>query len=163
MHKVNSDAACKSGLSGNNLQPMRKSNGRKTLEKWQLEDAARLRKLFDAREPKISQEAFGAAYGIGSQGLLAQYLNAVIPLNLLAASRFANGLGCALSEISPTLAALGKEIAESLRVGTVMELTPTQLDLLRGHENAPPDAKKAIEAAVEPFIPRKRRGSGSAR
>lgn len=77
---------------------------RKKLEKWQLEDAARLRALFDARS-KLSQEKFGQSYKIGTQGAVWQFLDGRIPLTVEAAVKFANGLGIKLADISPTLAA----------------------------------------------------------
>jgi len=82
----------------------------KVLEEWQIADARNLRQLFDARletvaEGKlISQMEFGAKYGIGSQGMVWQYLNAHRPLNIKAAAAFARGLGVSVAEFSPTLA-----------------------------------------------------------
>lgn len=81
------------------------AKGTEKLEKWQKDDAARLAELFQ-RTP-LSQEAFGAEFGIGTQGAVSQYLNGLIPLNLTAALRFAKGLGVSVSAFSPTL---GKEI-----------------------------------------------------
>ena len=79
------------------------------LEPWQLEDAARLKALYEAKFPKghrgMSQEAFGSRYGIGNQGAVWQYLNGKRPLNTRAAAAFAEGLGVAIADISPTLAA----------------------------------------------------------
>lgn len=77
---------------------------RKQLAPWQLADAARLKRLFETRQSKSSQAEFGAKHGIGTQGAVWQYLNGQIPLNLAAALKFARGIGCALEEISPTLA-----------------------------------------------------------
>lgn len=76
---------------------------RKPLERWQLEDAARLRKLF-ADRAKMSQEKFGQTYAIGTQGAVWQYLEGRIPLNLSVALKFADGLSVPLREISPQLA-----------------------------------------------------------
>jgi SOS-response transcriptional repressor LexA len=80
-----------------------KNTKRKPLEPWQLEDAARLRALFGARA-KMSQEKFGQTYSIGTQGAVWQYLEGRIPLNIAVALKFAEGLGCKVDEISPTLA-----------------------------------------------------------
>lgn len=74
----------------------------KKLEDWQLEDAARLRRLFDEKAQK-SQQAFGADHHIGTQGMVWQYLSAKRPLNLDALIKFADGLGVSAREISPTL------------------------------------------------------------
>lgn len=76
---------------------------RKPLEPWQIEDAARLRALFNTHTT-FSQDAFGAEYEIGTQGMVWQYLNARAPLNLAAAIKFARGLGVSVADISPTLA-----------------------------------------------------------
>lgn len=76
---------------------------RKQLELWQQEDARRLRQLFNERT-KLGQEAFGAEFKIGSQGMVWQYLNGKTPLNIGAASKFAKGLKCSIQDFSPTLA-----------------------------------------------------------
>jgi transcriptional regulator with XRE-family HTH domain len=79
------------------------------LEQWQIQDAARLKKIFEKRFPKghkgMSQEEFGQRFRIGNQGAVWQYLNAKRPLNTRAAAAFAEGLGVAIADISPTLAA----------------------------------------------------------
>ncbi|CUK13125.1 Peptidase S24-like [Achromobacter xylosoxidans] len=66
-------------------------------------DAARLRDLFKART-KLSQAAFGKQYGLGSQGMVWQYLSGSTPLNIPAAKKFAEGLGVSIDSFSPTLA-----------------------------------------------------------
>lgn len=66
-------------------------------------DAARLRDLFKART-KLSQAAFGKQYGLGSQGMVWQYLSGSTPLNIPAARKFAEGLGVSIDSFSPTLA-----------------------------------------------------------
>ena len=45
-----------------------------SLAPWQLDDAARLKALLAAREPKISQAEFGMQFDIGSQGMVWQYV-----------------------------------------------------------------------------------------
>lgn len=80
------------------------------IEPIHIEEAARLLRLFNARPaPKLSQAKFGEKYEIGSQGVVWQYLNARIPLNVEQAVRFAKGLNCSVSDFSPRLAA---ELAE---------------------------------------------------
>lgn len=69
-----------------------------------MEDAARLKALFDAREPKISQMKFGADFDIGSQGMVWQYLTAMRPLNIDAAVKFARGLNVSIDRFSGRLA-----------------------------------------------------------
>jgi hypothetical protein len=79
-----------------------------TMEKWQLEDAKRLRTLWDdkkeASEGALSQAEFGAQWSIGSQGMVHQYLAGLAPLNHAAVGKFARGLGVLIDDISPTLA-----------------------------------------------------------
>src|SRR4051812_27212017 len=77
---------------------------RKPLERWQAEDARRLKALF-AAHAGMSQEKFGQSHGIGTQGAVWQYIEGKIPLNLAVAVKFARGLDCPLSAISPTLSA----------------------------------------------------------
>lgn len=75
----------------------------------QLEDAARLKKIFlgwqgkqrDAGRP-YSQEAVSGALGF-NQSALNQYLNGRIPLNAGAATKFAGLLGVPVGQFSPTL------------------------------------------------------------
>lgn len=83
------------------------------LEPWQVKDAERLRVLF-AERAKLSQAKFGETYGIGTQGMVWQYLNAHRPLNPRAAKAFADGLNLTLTDISPTLAEQIKTIASTV-------------------------------------------------
>ncbi|QYY30264.1 hypothetical protein K2O51_23115 [Cupriavidus pinatubonensis] len=73
------------------------------LEPWQIEDAARLREMFETKT-RYSQEEFGRRFEIGSQGMVWQYLNGRRALNIKAASAFANGLGVSVDAFSPRLA-----------------------------------------------------------
>jgi len=75
----------------------------KKLEDWQEADARRLAHLFKVRST-LSQLEFGAAHGIGNQSMVSQYLRGVRPLNIVAATKFAQGLGVSIDEFSPTLA-----------------------------------------------------------
>lgn len=77
---------------------------RKELEAWQVEDAARLKELFDERWQGASQEKFANDFGIGTQGAVWQYLAGKIPLNMDALLKFCRGLKARAEEISPTLA-----------------------------------------------------------
>lgn len=75
----------------------------------QLEDAARLKKLFlswqqqqrDAGAP-VSQENAAEQLGF-NQSALSQYLNGKIPLNVDAAAKFSTLLGSPIAEFSPRL------------------------------------------------------------
>jgi hypothetical protein len=70
-----------------------------------LEESKRLRALWDAKEGKPSQAAFGHDYGIGGQAAVWRFLNGRDPLSMKAAIGFAKGLGCDISAFSPRLAA----------------------------------------------------------
>ncbi|MDY0046040.1 MAG: hypothetical protein RBS10_01350 [Thauera propionica] len=76
------------------------------IEPVHVEEAEKLRRIFEARpSPRLSQAKFGDQYEIGSQGVVWQYLNARIPLNVEQAVRFARGLNCSVADFSPRLAA----------------------------------------------------------
>lgn len=76
-----------------------------TIEPVHIQEAAKLLALWEKTKP-MSQQNFGLEFGIGSQGMVWQYLNAVAPLNLEAAVRFAKGLRCDVFDFSPRLAEL---------------------------------------------------------
>lgn len=75
-----------------------------------------LKKLYEDNVPEgMSQEQFGQRYGIGSQGMVWQYLNGHTPLTVEACARFARGLGVKIEDISPILGdALHKDIIPML-------------------------------------------------
>ena len=73
-------------------------------EKTRAREAAALRRLFDSKTTKISQEAFGALYQIGNQSMVFQYLDNRRPLNKDAAVKFARGLKVSVKDFSPRLA-----------------------------------------------------------
>jgi hypothetical protein len=66
-------------------------------------EAQELRALFERRST-MTQKAFGQAFELGTGSMVWQYLEGRRPLNLMAACRFANGLGADLAEFSPRLA-----------------------------------------------------------
>lgn len=67
----------------------------------------RLRELFNKRAG-MSQQEFAERFGLGTQGMVWQYLSGYRPLNYEAAAKFAKGLNCRIDDFSP-------EMAESLR------------------------------------------------
>jgi len=79
------------------------------IEQWQLEDARRLKELFKERA-RLNQTEFGVRYEIGNQGYVWQLMNGRRPLNIDTVKKFADGLGCSIDEISPTLA---KRVSEA--------------------------------------------------
>lgn len=68
-------------------------------------DAERLKRLYEDRVPEgMSQADFGQTFGIGTQGMVSQYLTGHRPLNVEAAAKFAKGLRCTIADISPDMA-----------------------------------------------------------
>lgn len=61
----------------------------------------------------MTQKSFGKEFGIGSAGMVSQYLNAKRPLGLNAAIKFAKGLEVQVADISPTLAAQLPEASQA--------------------------------------------------
>lgn len=90
LNPVNTLASCGTITPGSSVLTM-STQGRKPLEPWQLQDAERLRELFQ-KHSKLSQQAFGLAFDIGTQGAVWQYLNGHRPLNIAVARKFARGL-----------------------------------------------------------------------
>lgn len=72
------------------------------MKQWQIEDAARLKKLMEASG--YTQEAFGIEFGIGIQAMVGSYVNGRTPLNISCAVKFAKGLKCTIDQFSPTIA-----------------------------------------------------------
>jgi SOS-response transcriptional repressor LexA len=89
----------------------------KVLPEVVAKEAEALKRLFDERSNGRSQEAFGLELGIGTQGMVWQYLNGRRPLNVTAAAAFARGLGVAVSDFSKRLAVeltlLSRAVAET--------------------------------------------------
>lgn len=89
-------------------------------------DAERLKVLYLERAGGLTQKEFGLNYGIGSQGMVWQYLNNKRPLNAGVALKFANALGVPIGAFSPTLAeqiASGGKV-EIQRVGISIQIRP---------------------------------------
>ena len=84
---------------------------RTPLTEEQIADAQRLKDLFSRTPHGLTQGAFGHHFEIGSQGMVWQYLNGKTALNIKAASGFASGLGCKVSDFSPKLAASIEHLA----------------------------------------------------
>ena len=78
-----------------------------------IEDAERLLNFYEKKiKGNKSQIEFGEDSGIGSQGMVYQYLQGKRPLNIIAATKFAAAIGCKISDFSPSLA---KDILEAAR------------------------------------------------
>jgi len=68
-------------------------------------ESDKLSALYKLNNGGLTQAEFGAKYGIGSQGMVSQYLHGVRPLNLEAAKKFAEGLRVRIADFSPRLTA----------------------------------------------------------
>lgn len=88
---------------------------------WNTDTHERLQKLWNERVAPtgMSQKEFGERYGIGSQGMVSQYLLGTRPLNYDAALKFAEGFSCTIAEICPDMA---ERIARDFlpRLGTML-------------------------------------------
>ncbi len=87
---------------------------RKPLEDWQVEDAERLDALF-TKHAHLNQTEFGARYGIGTQGMVWQYLSGRRPLNIKAAEAFSRGLNITIDEFSPSIAKQIRQAAQRVK------------------------------------------------
>ncbi len=70
-----------------------------------LQEAKKLRLLWDKKKP-TTQAVFGETYDIGNQAAVGNFLAGRSALSLKAAAGFARGLGCAIGDFSPRLAAM---------------------------------------------------------
>lgn len=93
---------------------------KKILTTEQLQDAARLKALYESKkkELKITQYTMADDLGI-TQGAVGHYLNGRNALNVEIASGFARALKVSISDFSPSIAAKAAEQAESLRGDSV--------------------------------------------
>lgn len=93
---------------------MEKSSKSARLTEENLAESARLKRLYTTANHGLTQEAFGAKYGIGNQGAVWQCLNGRgMPISLKAAMGFAAGLSCEIADFSPRLAAEAAAIASA--------------------------------------------------
>jgi transcriptional regulator with XRE-family HTH domain len=119
-------------------------------------EAVRLKELFQTHQltqmqlgRRVTQGSFGADYEIGSQGLVTQYLNGIIPLNLPVAVAFAKGIGCKVADFSPRLASeqadlAGKAPAAKTSLQSVLELTPIEQQLLGLYRDLKPEHQDEV-------------------
>ncbi|CNE87309.1 LexA family transcriptional regulator [Yersinia mollaretii] len=92
---------------------------KKPLTPEQLDDAKRLKELFNAKKKAlgISQESVAHELGVG-QSAVNQFLNGINPLNVTNAAAFAKVLNEPISSFSPSLAKELAKMAESLSIST---------------------------------------------
>lgn len=145
---VNSAACCaRTSAAHNSVMATSKQS---KIEPIHVEEARKLKALFNERAG-MSQEAFGDKYGLGSQGMVWQYLNARSPLNLEAAIKFARALQCFVREFSPRL-------AEALDGSVSNPMTPAEI--AAAFEAGSPGKQEALtllarlpEAEAEAILP----------
>lgn len=102
-------------------------SSRKSLSPEQLEDARRLKGLYNEQVRNLnlgSQVEVAARLGYASQGTLSQYLNGKIPLNLEAVLKFSALLQVSPEQISPGLA---KKLTGEFEVKPLTETVPAEL------------------------------------
>lgn len=77
----------------------------KPLSPEQLQDAARLKAIFNERKAELSltQERLAEELGYANQSAVANYFNGKAPLNVEAAIAFATRLGCRVADFSDAL------------------------------------------------------------
>lgn len=76
-----------------------------------IEEAARLKALWNDGRPRRTQAEFGEHYGLGNQANVGHYLNGRSPLNLRAAMAFGRELKCDVADFSPRLAEEGLRLS----------------------------------------------------
>lgn len=79
---------------------------RRPLTQEEIEDAKRLKKIWNSRKEELmlSQVKVAEEIGFSSQAAVSQYLNAKLPLNIAAVAKFARVLRAKVEDISPRYA-----------------------------------------------------------
>ncbi|MBD9417635.1 hypothetical protein IB259_00175 [Achromobacter sp. ACM04] len=90
---------------------------------WTIEEeASALRARFEG----VNRAAFARSHQIkGGQAMIYQHITGRRPLNLEAATAYAQGLGCSLADISPRLAAEAQKAA-ALTSDAALRVSPTE-------------------------------------
>lgn len=128
-------------------------------------EAAALKNLFERYQAsqlrsgvKVTQIGFAHDHGIGTtQGIIWQYLNAKIPLNLQAAVKFAEGLRVQVKDFSPRLAAEQAKLGvhggapaalpgPKTALQSVLELNPMEQQLLGLYRDLKPEQRDELLA-----------------
>lgn len=138
---------------------------RKPLEDWQQSDAARLRDLWSTRPfqsgRRISQANFADQFDLGSQSVVHQYLSGLIPLNLEATVKFAQGLGCTVRQISPVLDQRQEKLPDPFQDSALLELISIYGSLAQKEKDALLRIAQELKSRIE--LPAKRKSPRSAR
>ncbi len=110
------------------------TEGPSELADWQLEDAQKLRSIFERkkqeardRKERFTQSTFAEQNNLSSANMVWQYLSAHRPLNMQAAASFARGLGVRVEEFSPVLAAQIAKLAPKLEPVHVEATVPRRM------------------------------------
>ncbi|MFC7515133.1 helix-turn-helix domain-containing protein [Herbaspirillum sp. GCM10030257] len=123
------------------------------LTEEQLNDAARLRQIFEVRKAQDkswTQEKLAAECGWKTQSAAQQYMNGNVPLNLDALIKFATALDVSVTEISPSLGARIMSVRLP-RESDSGSLSPQALIVAQAFERLPKAAQKAVLAQLAAF------------
>ena len=106
------------------------------------DEAARLTELWETRIHE-TQGLFGERYDIGSQSAVGQFLRGEVPLSLKAASGFARGLKCQISDFSPRLARSAENfgLVASSDATDLTKLNRLELQLVQLYRGLTPDQR----------------------
>lgn len=92
---------------------------------WKEAEASRLKDLYERKAGRATTHArFGKETGLGSAGMVWQYLSGHRPLNLQAATRFATALGVKIEDFSPRLAEEVRAAASVMRHSPLIAAEP---------------------------------------
>lgn len=98
---------------------------KRTLTTEQLDDAKRLKALYESKKKELGLTQYVIAEELGiSQGAVGHYLNGRNPLNLNVAAVFANLLKVNIADFSPTIAAEADRLSRASNVIYVNEGKP---------------------------------------
>lgn len=105
-------------------------------------EARRLTELWETRLHE-TQALFGERYEIGGQSAVGQFLRGEVPLSLKAATGFARGLKCQISDFSPRLAKSAETIGlvASADAVDLTKLDRLELQLVQLYRGLTPDQR----------------------
>ncbi|MEN2673400.1 helix-turn-helix transcriptional regulator [Herbaspirillum huttiense] len=125
----------------------------KNISAEQLEDAARLRAIFEGRKREDrswTQERLAQECGWKTQSAAQQYLNGLVPLNLDALIKFSLALDVPVTDISPSLGA--KILAVRTSPSLAISISPQAQAVATAFDKLDTPAKKAaVIAQLEAF------------
>lgn len=104
-------------------------------------ESRKLKEIWLNTPDRLSQEAFGAQYNIGTQSVVTQFLNGLVPISMKAAMGFAKGLGINIEDFSPRLAKEAETYAEATlqdKTTDFLTIKMLNIDLSAGPGKHPP-------------------------